>query len=709
MKAFAKLSYLIIMTMAVQNLTAATARLVSHNSAADFEKGTVDGVSVMADGSITLAPEIARLIDTGDPFVWDIVRDSKGNIYAATGNDGRLYKTSLSGDSTLFFDAKELEIFALEIDKKNNIYAATFPNGRIYKIDPNGHPSVFFDPEDAYIWDIRIDDKNNLYVATGQKARIYKVSPDGSAEAILVSEQKHIRSLALGKDGIIYAGSSGKGYVYKLVPGQDPYVLFDTQLDEVHDLAVTGDGSTIFAAAIGTTSFGAPGGVQQGGSNQTSQNDQSQGDSQDEVTLSPQSIVPETLFRQSQKTSLFKIDQHGYARDLWMDKQSQVLQLLSDHKDNLWIGTGTRGNVYQMNKKGEISLLFSLEESQVTALSVAGNDLLVGTSSMGRCYHVAEKVMASGTFESEPIDAGNISRWGILSWEGSASDTNVKIFTRSGNTEHPGEAWSEWAPLKKEIDVYRVASPAARFIQWKCELSRSSQPAKIEKVTISYLQENLAPNVTAVVIHRPGEYYAPKENSSSRSTKSGGIVFPQPLSQSETKKGYRSVDWLFEDPNFDAIKFNVYYRKVGNTMWKELASDLETSVYSWDSTLMEDGEYEIKVVASDEPSNPKSTTLSHEKISDPFIIDNSGPQITSLQNKKVLTVKVADQFSTIKSFHYSIDAKESMEIYSDDGINDSKEETFSITLPADRSQESSVTIKAFDSLDNVTVKHISLK
>jgi hypothetical protein len=711
MKVFRPYLTLIIVLLFSTQLFSAKPRLVSFNSLSDFERGKLDGISILTGGKLTISPKTVSLIDTGDPFVWDIAEDSNGNIFVATGNDGRIYKTNSNGDSTLFFDAKELQVFALEIDSKNNVYAATFPNGKVYKINKKGEGVEFFDPKTTYIWDLLLDAENNLYVATGQDAFVYKIDSKGNSSILLKSDQKHIRSLALGKKGTLYAGSSDKGYVYKISADEKPYVLHDTQKAEVHSLAISSDGETIYAAVYGSGGLVLPKPAAQAApakSGQASQNKSNQQD-QSEVSLSPQSIVPNHIrIRPDQKTSLLLIDKNGYAKDIWTDNKHQVLEIIADEKNNLIVGTGKNGKVYKVDQEHNISLLFSVKETQVTALSKSGNSFLVGTSNMGRSYKVLSSFPEKASFESEAIDADNLSKWGTISWEGTATQDNVKFFTRAGNTEQPGETWSEWTAPTLDKSVYKINSPTARFVQWKCDLIDTTLLPIIDKVTLSYLQNNLAPEVTAVIIHKPGDYYSPQNKSNTKAKNKKGIMYPQPLTQNEYKKGYRSVDWLFQDPNFDGLVFDVFFKKAGNKHWKEMATKLESSVYSWDSSLMEDGTYLIQVLAKDSPSNPDKRALFHKKQSNQFDIDNSGPNVETLQEKDKININISDQFSIIKSFHYSIDAGDYFEMYPNDGINDSKIESYSVKLPKGGQGETQLTIRAIDYLDNVTVKHVNV-
>jgi len=690
-----------------------TPRIQTHNSFSEFERGTAKDVSILSDGKLTLAPKFVRLLDTGDPFIWSVVADKRGNYFLGTGNDGRIYRVTSHGDSSLFFDAQELEVYALALDKQDNLYAGTSPNGKVYKITPSGKATVFFEPRETYVWALAFDSKSNLYVATGEKAKIYQVKPDGTGSVLFESDQSHIRCLALDAKDQLFAGSSGNGYVYKLLPEPKAFVLYDTQMEEVHCLAISADGE-VFAAAYGEPGrMPAPGAVRAADKPFAATGDEQQPKqtSSGEVTLSPQSIVPQNIMMPTRtRTSLFRIDKNGYAKELWDVNDESIQALLLDQNGNIIIGTGERGKLYQMNRVGETSLILKTEEPQITALNSAGSQgLIMGTSNMARCYRIGADASNSGSFESETIDTGALSSWGVLSWEGQSNSGKLSLYTRSGNTERPELTWSSWTKVQ-EGEVLRIASPVARFLQWKCEFQGTGNMRPIlDKVSITYIQKNLPPEITAVIIHKPEEYYEIKENpSSGNSTVSGrsGLVFPQTLSKSENKKGFRSVEWLFQDPNIDGLTFDVYYSSVEDKLWKPLVQDWEGSGYSWDSAQMADGKYQIKIVASDAPSNPEKLALTAEKLSDPFIIDNTAPEITNVTSgsngrQRAISFQVSDKWNLISNVQYSIDAGGWQIVYPVDGISDSENEQFEITIPSEHSGPLYLAIKAIDSANNV--------
>ena len=692
----------IIIALSFSSLYAVSSKIVTFDSKTDFERGTAKNVTILFDGTLTPAPDKVRLLDTGEPFIWAIAEDSKGNVYLGTGNDGKLFKVTPKGDSLLVLDAEELGIFALAVDSKDNVYAATSPNGHVYKISAAGS-STFFDPDAVYIWDLQVDSQGNLLVATGEKAFIYRVTTKG-ADVLFQAEENHVRSMALLADGTIYAGTSANGFVYRIKPNEKPFVLFDPQMQEVNRIVI-GDNGDIFASAFGQSIAPiVPRTTQQ--QNQSQERNGSNGGNDDnESSLAPQTLDVESLMKsRSAPTSLFRITPDGYAKDLWLGVDEKIQSIARYNGEKILVGSGKSGKLLTISRDGDLSVLMDNDESHITSIVVnpAGR-IVFGTSNLGRGYLINEKQADSSHFTSETIDAGQTARWGTLVWRGNKAAASSRFYTRSGNTEQPSQTWSDWLPVEKDGDVSRIKSPVARFLQWRCNLENKN--ARIEKVTLSYIQKNIAPSISSLIIHRPGDYYEPKSN---KTNDSKGITFPSPLPNKQAKKGFRTVDWLFEDPNFDGLCFDLYYRRTG-TSWRELAKELAINFLSWDSAQMADGEYEIKVVASDKLTNPENMALEGEKVSTVFVIDNSGPAIQT-GNKtrvKVLTVRISDEWNPLRKVEYSIDAQAWKVILPVDGILDSKTETFEIELPDTQGHD--VALKASDSTDNVSVLHTSTK
>jgi len=89
--------------------------------------------------------------------------------------------------------------------------------------------------------------------------------------------------------------------------------------------------------------------------------------------------------------------------------------------------------------------------------------------------------------------------------------------------------------------------------------------------------------------------------------------------------------------------------------------NLTDKAYSFDASLLPDGGYTVKVVASDAPSHSPGEALTASKESHRFEVDTTPPRIENLTasveaGQIHLTFRGGDGFSAIKRAEYSVDA-----------------------------------------------------
>jgi hypothetical protein len=439
---------------------------------------------------------------------------------------------------------------------------------------------------------------------------------------------------------------------------------------------------------------------------------------EDEIVLPTQEIRvsgPPRLV--TQNNALYRIQNDGSITNLWESHKDRIYAITLDDAGKAILGTGEQGRLYSMSAKGERSLLTELDEIQITALKKdSRGKIYLCTSNTGKVYSLAPGFAKKGEYISEVIDAGVISQWGSISWEKeSQGNSELVFFTRSGNTEEPDKTWSPWSGAYTNSLGQPIISPPARFVQFKALFSTKNGKNSpiLREVSLAYLQKNVAPQITEITVHPPGDYFPESEehltsNSQLRNGKASNQNRVQNTfyRQKTYKKGFRSVSWRTQDQNNDFLSFDLYYRGQDENNWKTLVKDYKGSAYSWDSELLPDGRYLLKVVAKDNLSNPPSITLSTEKISQPFTVDNTGPVVTGLKvnvqgNDAVISFTVEDKMTIISSVEFGINAEDWQLVYPIDGINDSKSETFELKLDSLIKGSNTIVIKAKDILDNV--------
>ena len=103
-------------------------------------------------------------------------------------------------------------------------------------------------------------------------------------------------------------------------------------------------------------------------------------------------------------------------------------------------------------------------------------------------------------------------------------------------------------------------------------------------------------------------------------------------------------------------------------------------------SLIPDGGYTFRVVASDAPSHPPSEALTGWKDSAHFEIDTTPPRIANLHaalegDRLHVSFSAADSFSVIQRAEYSIDAGDWQFVAPVGEISDSKTENYDFSVP----------------------------
>ena len=114
--------------------------------------------------------------------------------------------------------------------------------------------------------------------------------------------------------------------------------------------------------------------------------------------------------------------------------------------------------------------------------------------------------------------------------------------------------------------------------------------------------------------------------------------------------------------------------------WLLLKDGLTDKFYSFDASLLPDGGYTFKVVASDAPSHSPGDQLTAEKESPRVEVDTTAPVIENLRAVQEgdnihVTFRASDGFSPIKRAEYSLDANDWQYVEPVGQIADSKTET----------------------------------
>jgi hypothetical protein len=690
----------------------------------EFRRGKLSNLSLTSDDELILAPRFDMVFNTEQTLIWAAVADSKGNVYLGTGHDGKVFKVDAAGKGALLVDLAELDVLAVAVDRNDVLYAATSPDGKVYKIE-NGAAKEFFDPKAKYIWSLVFDKQGRLLVGTGDKGIIYRVTPDGKGSPFYDTDETHIISMAVDRDGNLIAGGDPKGYIYRISPEGKAFVLYDSGMREIHSIAVAPNG-TIYASAI-TGEANVPGAASptpvttSGAGQPTITVTVNSAEPQDIQVIEPlEPISSDTPRSQTRKSSsdansqsaVLEILPDGVVNTIWRSRDEMVFSLLP-HDGKLMFSTGTKGRIYSLDGPKSTTLLLESTEEETTRLLDVGNRIYAASSNVGKLFRIGDALATSGTYESNVKDTDSVSSWGKVSWK--SGGDSVVVSTRTGNTGTPDKTWSDWQLADASGTI---SSPKARFIQWKAVLnSNGTRSPRLSSVKIPFLQQNFRPEVTnidvlpsGVLLQKTpvttGNNFNPNDPATIRANARAGQPKVQPLPPRRVpQRGAQSFQWNATDKNQDTLVYDIYYRADNERTWKVLKRDLEDNFYTISSDTLPDGTYVVRVVASDQPSNPPDLTFRGEMESRPFIIDNTPPVVTMsldrIENRRArIAIEAADQTSTLTQAEVAIDTGDWRPVFPKDGIIDSKSESFSYLSGELTSGEHVIAFRVYDQNDN---------
>jgi hypothetical protein len=709
----------------------------------DLLKGSFKQLSLSSDGKLSLAPANDLVYDTGQAYIFSMVRDKAGNLYVGTGDEGKVFRIDSQGKGSLYFQSKELNVFALALDSSDTLYVGTSPDGKVYKVMSATQSTEFCDPESKYIWAMNFDGAGNLYVGTGANGVIYKADRGGRKSVFYTCSDNHVVSFLRDGNNLL-AGTSPAGLIVQITPDGKGFTLMDTPLEEVHSLALDRFG-TIYAVASSAKSTVAASTSKQETTSATGATitvtsvvvDSTRGSaekSRDSKTVTAPGGEKDST---NVKSAVYAITKDGSTETVYSSGEQMVFGASVRDDGSLLFATGPKGRLLSVDNAKQVSVISDFPEEDLTQLLVAGDVTYLGGSNRGKVYKLGTKPASSGVFESATLDAKTVASWGKISWHvANPGGAGIEISTRTGNTSKADSSWSDWSGPYAATGQ-QITSPRARYLQWRASFKAGSGAGTntssdvLDRVQIAYLQQNLRPQVTNIDVlpfglelQKQPSLAASGLSIISPSTGSDGRSLNAPRERGKDRQplpprqvlqpGAQSFTWKATDENEDSLEYSLYFRGEGESEWKLLEKKMTDTFYTLNTASLPDGAYRLKVVASDAPSNPYDKFLVGELISDPFVIANAAPQIEMTANK-ISGKRVEAQFRArvftgqIATAEFSIDGGEWLLIFPVDGIADSTQEEYRILTPELSVGEHLIGIRASDRGGNTGTAKLVVK
>ncbi len=518
--------------------------------------------------------------------------------------------------------------------------------------------------------------------------------------------------------------------VYRIAPNGEAFVLYSAPKKEITALAIDGAGN-IFAAAAGEKRPGStnPGiGITLSTPAQTSPAPSGTLNAP-AASATPTSPFPAPGLGATGGSEIYRIAPDGAPSRLWSSHEDLVYALAFDHNGRLIAGTGNRGHIFAINGVDDFTDLIKASATQITAFAAApGGVLYASGSNLGKIFVLGPGPESEGTYESDVFDARVFSLWGHASVR-SAGDSNVEFYARSGNVDNPDRNWSPWTRINFAVAAgSELKIPPARFVQWKSVLHAGNPAPRVDSVLLNFLPKNVAPEIDDIIV-QPGYHYQPISHVSGSEPPGQGQGQPRfdPPPPAVRDRDSIGIRWSAHDDNDDQLVYTVYYRGDGESRWLLLKNNLSDRYYSFDASLLPDGGYTVKVVASDAPSHSPGEALYAERVGSRFEVDTTAPVIDNLsatldvsQSGKQIDSKqihvhfrASDSFSAIKRAEYSLDGGDWQFVEPVGQLSDSKTEDYDfritvlqpeaapLLMAGNTANDHVVVVRAYDRFDNL--------
>lgn len=653
-----------------------------------FVKGHREKVVVSENGRVRLGQSLTPIEKIAAERVWDLARKADGTIYAATGDEGKVFRREAkeSGGWNLAYDAADSQALALDVLPDGRVFVGTGPSGLIIELTDPAKPVTTprLDPDVKYVWDLAHDAKGNLYAATGPTGQLWKVAPDGKRTLILDSKHPHLLCVAVSPDGSIYAGSDGEGLIYRVSPEGKTSVVYDAPQSEIRSLLIAPDGALYAGTAAdsgggggsgrGSSLFSSGGTADAprppGAINTTAAQEPpkpSPAPAPAPATTKPAAPAASSTGGGSASprssagdNAVYRIGSDSVPREVF--RARALVYALAWQAGRLLVGTGPEGQLYEVRNQDETTPIARLDHGQILSmLPEPEGGLLIGAGDPGAVVRLNTGYVASGSLVSDVLDTKLISRFGALTWRADQpKGTSIALQVRTGNVGEPDSTWSVWSPEQTDPEGSQAQSPPGRFAQYRATFSTrdDSVTPELRSVFLRYQTANLPPEITKIEVP------------------------DVTVGDGTTKQARLNLKWSVTDPNGDDLEYTLHIRKDGWPDWVRLGDERQSSSsYDWDTTAVPAGLYRFRITASDRPSNNPDDTLIRERVSDPFIVDHDSPTIAIASQPRGATITLKDPLTRLVKAAYALDGGDWVPVFPDDGLFDSSKETITVSFP----------------------------
>jgi hypothetical protein len=607
-----------------------------------FDEMQLEGAALDPEGNLT-AGLLARTGGPEGPEVfWSILADGRGGFYTGTGHGGEIHHTDAKDRNRMVARLEGSEVFSLLQLDGGDLLAGCGPEGQLYRVKDDGEVTLLGNVPGGYVWALVPDPSGDgVWMATGSPAAVYRYDfASGALENIADLPAQNALDLWVDGEGDLLVSTQGPGLIYHLDGGGSaaPRLLYETVQDEARQF-IQGPAGDLFVLALETGSENQPG-------NGMITADGSAGPPPALLSLMMGAMGPEIP-----RAALYRLQKDGPVVPWWSGDVELMIAAWSPRWG--WVGGGPladesgRTQLHGLTIPAGNHPVAGWQGGDILDMLVTGEPgkdetIVVCQAHPGGLAFLRDKGDTPLYAMSPSLDGGLPVRWGRLNWTTDGKGGSLKWSVRGGNRAEPDDSWTAWTGSWTGQNEAIGLEPS-RFLQWRVEFpaAGSADDFRLTSVSISAWQDNLAPMITAFAQeylkdihlgmmnnhndHVTQTFRSGLQAEFSTNSTANRLAGPE---RSAVGRSARVFTWDGVDPNGDRVVYDLEYRRTGDSAWRAIVTDRQEHLGSWDTSEVADGQYDVRLTASDHPDNPGHLAARSSRNIGPVSVDNTEPEIT---------------------------------------------------------------------------------
>ena len=649
-----------------------------------FGDGELQGAGIDAGGSLVPGLMAASVLSDSSLVFWSADMAADGTLYVGSGHQGQVWQVDRSGRASLLTTLAGVEVFSV-LAERDGVLAGCGPGGQLYRCDSRGEAQLLGTVPGGFVWSLARAGDGTVYLATGNPAAVYRLTRGGALEQVVALPADNALDLVCADDGALLVTTQGPGRVFRVEPAKSRWTLLLAMEQEEGRQVVRGpDGWSALGLQAPQGAGGAAGQSQQ-------------------MPFNPFEImVTADADVQPVRAALYRLDPTAPVR-VWTSERGLTSVLWSD--DLGWLAAGARdesgpARLFALDQPNRVRPLAAWDGGDVVALlligrAAAADAVLAIQAHPGQVTRLEPAAKSEAAALGAPLDGRLPVRWGRLTWQGAAGGDEPRFAVRTGMSAAPDATWSEWHELGRGRDLDLSGLGAARSLQWRVSLPAGS---RVDGVTVSAFAPNLAPQITLFDLLQPGDMLRgglmPSGENVTQRFESGLQIEYSAQRRDDRRldreraaalRPLRTLSWHARDPNDDRLDYRLFQRREGEAVWLPLSAVLTDQLLTWDTAGLPDGYYELRLLASDRPSNPQLLALTAERMLLRVPVDNTPPELTHWEimphrDGFAIKLRARDAFAPLAGAEIVLPDGTAQRLDPVDGICDSRSEEFAAVI-----------------------------